>query len=418
LAASARDIIASEDVLKMFCAEVQKIIAGEEKLIQLIYLVATSRLFDRTMHAAVKGPSAGGKSQIRGVVLDYIPPEDVIPFTAISEKALLYYPGDFKNKIISMGEAAGFEEAKFQNYLLRELMSEGKLIYRVPQKVEGGIVTVTIEKNGPVVFIVTTTENRLDPENETRMLSMVVDDSKAQTERVIDMLAALQGTNRTPPEAELKPWRDFQRWLAMGERRVVIPFAKTLGRLILGTQAVRMRRDFDQLLIAIKAHALIHRDRRERDREGRIVANVADDYGVVAWLMDEVLDTAAELKTAQQIVETVKAVEDITAEAKGGATVREIADELKLDTQAARRRVKAAEADGFLKNLEERKGSGFAGRYVVGEPLRGADRVLPTARKLEKAMEAAADKADEADEAAEAADERAAGQEGKKRRYS
>jgi hypothetical protein len=415
LAASARDIIASEDVLKMFCAEVQKIIAGEDKLIQLLYLVATSRLFDRPMHAAIKGPSAGGKSQIRRVVLDYFPPEDVIQFTALSEKALLYFQGDFANKILSMGEASAIEEQKFQNYLLRELMSENKLVYPTVQKVGGEIITITIEKSGPVSFVITTTKNSLDPENETRMMSLEVDDSQKQTERVIDMLAALQGTNRTPPPAELKPWHDFQRYLAAGERRVVIPFAKTLGKLLYGTEAVRLRRDFLQLMSAIEAHAVIHQGRRERDRSGAIVANIADDYDVVAWLMDEVLDTAAELKTAAQIVETVKAVKEITAEDKDktdkakGATVREIAGELKLDTQAARRRVKAAEAGSFLKNLEERTGPGFTGRYVIGEPLRGADRVLPTARQLEKAMEAAAD---------EAADERAAGKEGEKRRYS
>ena len=39
-----------------------------------------------------------------------------------------------------MGEAAGTEQASFQDYLLRELMSEGRLRYPVPQKVGNDIV--------------------------------------------------------------------------------------------------------------------------------------------------------------------------------------------------------------------------------------------------------------------------------------
>jgi hypothetical protein len=42
-----------------------------------------------------------------------------------------------------MGEASGAEEQELQDYLLRELMSEGKLIYPVVQKVGDELVTTT-----------------------------------------------------------------------------------------------------------------------------------------------------------------------------------------------------------------------------------------------------------------------------------
>ena len=48
-----------------------------------------------------------------------------------------------------MGEAITDEETKFQDYLLRELMSEGKLRYPVVQKVHGELTTVIIERDGP-----------------------------------------------------------------------------------------------------------------------------------------------------------------------------------------------------------------------------------------------------------------------------
>ena len=45
----------------------------------------------------------------------------------------------FEHKILSMGEALAGKEVEFQDYLLRELMSEGKLRYPVVQKIEGAI---------------------------------------------------------------------------------------------------------------------------------------------------------------------------------------------------------------------------------------------------------------------------------------
>jgi hypothetical protein len=65
---SAAHIIGSKNVLDLFAGEFGKVIAGEQTNGKLLYLVSTSRLFDRTMHAAIKGTSAGGKSEIGGVV--------------------------------------------------------------------------------------------------------------------------------------------------------------------------------------------------------------------------------------------------------------------------------------------------------------------------------------------------------------
>ena len=184
-AQSAAHIIESRDVLSLFENEWRNTMAGEEANAKLLYLVATSRLFPRCMHAAIKGPSSAGKSELRKRVIEFIPPEDVISFTTLSERALLYFEEDFPHKVLSMGEAAGTEEASLQDYLLRELISEGRLRYPVVQKDKAGLATVVIEKNGPVAFIVTTTKAALHPENETRMLSLEIDDSDTQTVKVL-----------------------------------------------------------------------------------------------------------------------------------------------------------------------------------------------------------------------------------------
>jgi hypothetical protein len=367
LEASARDIINSEDVLGMFLDDCGQLIAGERTLLCILYLAGTTRLFDKAMHIAIKGISAGGKSETRRTVLEYFPPEAVISFTTVSEKALLHWADDFTHKIISMGEAHGREESDLQNYLLRELMSEGVLRYPCAQKVGNKIITVTIEKHGPCAFMVTTTKNQLNPENETRMLSLEIDDSAEQTAAVVRKVALMEGLNRRA-KTDLQQWHDYQRWLAAGERRVLVPYAMTLARLIKQTKHVRLRRDFRQLLLAIKAYALLHRAHRERNADGIIWATIAD-YASVRKLMSDLMATAAQIKVRKQIIETVAAVQDLVPDLfrpsddrnSKGAEVHDVAAALKLDRSAAWRRLKAAEAAGLLVNLEDRRGK--PGRY-------------------------------------------------------
>jgi hypothetical protein len=169
------------------------------------------------MNVAIKGPSSAGKSEIRKQVLEFFPPEDIVSFTTLSEKSLLYYEFDFPHKILSMGEAAGIEEKNMQDYLLRELISEGKLRYPVVMKVDGkGMVTQTVVKNGPVAFMVTTTKAALHPENETRMLSVEVDDSEEQTRRVLDKVAEVVGMEMERAAVDYPPGETFSAglWLA------------------------------------------------------------------------------------------------------------------------------------------------------------------------------------------------------------
>lgn len=361
LEASAHSIICQRDVLAAFAEELRQVIAGEERNAKLLYLSGTSRLFPKTMHVAIKGTSSGGKSELRKRVEEFFPPESVVSFTSMSEKALIYHEGDFTNKILSLGEAAATEEQSFQDYLLRELMSEGKLRHQSPQKTGSGIVTVTIEKNGPVAFWVTTTKNKLHPENETRMISLEIDDSESQTRAVLRKVAQVEGLNRIEAQVDRSRWHDFQRWLEAGERRVVVPFAASLSDKI-PAASVRLRRDFGQIIRAIKAHALLHREHRERDGLGQIVASL-DDYRAVADLMGRIVAESSGVAVNPEMQETIDAVALLTKNMPDdqGASALDIARQLKLDKSAAWRRLKNAQLEGFVVNLEARRGQ--PGRY-------------------------------------------------------
>ena len=149
-----------------------------------------------------------------------------------------------------------------------------------------------------------------------------------------------------------------------------------ISDLIENTKSERLRRDISQLLVAIKVHALLHRKHRKRSTKGSIVATIKD-YAAVRELMGDLLATASEVKTRVVIEQTVAAV-GVVAQRRAdpnteGATVREIAAELSLDRSAAQRRLKAAEGEGCIANLEERKG--HPARYRI--PTIGVGAGMP-----------------------------------------
>ena len=79
------------------------------------------------------------------------------------------------------------------SYLMRSLLSEGRISYDTVEVTEVGIKPKHIEREGPTGLITTTTENSLHPENETRYFSVEVDDTPNQTSRVL--LATAENIN-------------------------------------------------------------------------------------------------------------------------------------------------------------------------------------------------------------------------------
>jgi hypothetical protein len=391
LAESAREIIDSKDVLGAFLRASEPGIAGEETVRKMLYLTATTRLFDKPMSVAIKGPSAAGKSHTRDYVLRFFPPEDVIQFTSLTEKALYYFPGEFSHKILSLGEAGNPEEQTFQDLIVRQLMSEGVLRHLITMKQpDGSYQTEVIEKRGPVCFLVTTTRNKLHEENETRLLSLEIDESVRQTRRVLEKLALTQGLNRPSAPHGLEQWRNFQRWLAQGETRVFVPFAAVLQELITDHYSLRLRRDFNQLLDVIKGHALLHREHRKRSNKGSIIATIDEDYAVAESLMADLMATAAEMKVRKPVLAVVDRLKQMVTEnpaferePDAGITIRQFIRRFRLDRTGTYRRLGQAMELGLVKNMETIRGR--PARYLPTNEQPRTQKLLPTVEELQEA---------------------------------
>jgi hypothetical protein len=347
-------------------------LVGERRVAKLIYLAVTSRLLDCIVSIALKGPSSGGKSFTVELVLRFFPDEAFYELTAMSDRALAYSTEPLKHRHLVIYEAAGMV-SDFATYLIRSLVSEGRLRYETVEKTGDGLVPKLIEREGPTGLIVTTTSVRLHPENETRMLSLTVSDTPEQTAAVIRALA-----NGRTDGADLSQWLALQTWLATSNCEVNIPYAARLAEMV-PPVAVRLRRDFKTVLTLIRSHALLHQASRRKDADGRIVAEIAD-YAAVRELVADLVAEGADATIKPEVRETVEAVRAVLGGDKTEAMQADIKRVLKLDKSAVSRRVAAAVDAGLLRNQEDRKGR--PARLVLGDPLPEEIEVLPMPERL------------------------------------
>lgn len=249
-------------------------VVGEKANRGLLYLALVSRLLAEPISVLVKGRSAGGKSNLVKRVLALMSPDSFYEFTAMSPKALIYSEIDLQHKHLIVYEEDGSEEAE---YIIRTLLSEGRISYLAAEKGAKGITTRHIEKEGPTGLITTLTRSRIKEDNETRAWSLYVDDTTEQTLNVVKAIAeaASSGNHR---QIDTRPWQVLQRKLEPHE--VVLPFASAIAELLkttsLPADSTRLRRDFTRLLNLIKVITLLYQKQRERTEESEVLATLND----------------------------------------------------------------------------------------------------------------------------------------------
>ncbi|MGI8860334.1 MAG: hypothetical protein ACR2HO_09315, partial [Rubrobacteraceae bacterium] len=89
--AMCRELAESPDVLAEFVQDLERGgLVGEERNAKLLYLALTSRLLEKIVSVAVKGPSSAGKSYLVKKVMGFFPESACWFFSGMSEKTLFY----------------------------------------------------------------------------------------------------------------------------------------------------------------------------------------------------------------------------------------------------------------------------------------------------------------------------------------
>ncbi|HEY0316768.1 MAG TPA: hypothetical protein VGC49_00565 [Solirubrobacterales bacterium] len=346
--------------------------AGNTRIVMLLVLALYTRHLAKPVSVAVRGESSAGKSYAITRALDFASSEATYVLTSMSEKALAYSGEEFVHRMIVLYEADALAN-KNTAYLVRCLLSEGKIVHEYTD-FDGGRRTVKLEKDGPTGLIISSA-GRIDYELGTRLFSVNVDDGPAATKAILESVArAAEGKTFEP---DLSEFHALDRLIGSGEHTVVVPFA---GRVAAACDhsATRMRRDFQAVLGLVEAHALLHQTRRERDRDGQIVAAV-DDYAAVHELVADILAYSSGQAVPAQIRETVEAVDHLqyhVGVAGEPVKLAEIAAHLGIHRTTVTRRTRGAIKLDLLQEVESQRGQP---RLIkVGEPLPQDRGVLPS----------------------------------------
>ena len=357
--AEINSISEAADVLALFDVSIAGAgLAGERRNARVLYLALTSRLLERPVSVAIKGPPAGGKSFLLERVLAHFPSSAALKLSGMSEKSLIYTDENLAHRHIVLAEAQG-AEGRMQSYFVRTLLSEGELVWHAVEQTREGTCTRTVRKTGPTGLILTTTRIEDEAEIESRMLTLLANDTREQTRSILRAVVCGETQRRVDDI-----WPAYQHWLATGECRVVVPFAAALAERC-SDRSVRMRRDISTALSMVKAHALLHRATRRRDEQGTIVATV-DDYEAVRQLIADILAEGTDAAVSASVRQTVGAVLAHSADASCG--VATVARALNIDLSSASRRCKSAVRAGFIEYRRESKWQAANFRLVRAIP--------------------------------------------------
>jgi hypothetical protein len=392
----AKPLLDCEDILgKAYEVMKTRGLAKQEKEAKLVYLALTSRTQPRPVNIVIKGLSSAGKNNLAKVVFELFPDYSIIDMTCMSDKSLIYWNAPLSNKFLVITEETGIE-SDVLNYIIRSLISEGRVQYSVVEKNPhtGRHETRMITKDGPTGFLTTTTRISLKVDNENRMFSVEVDSSDEQTHNVIQMQAQME--TASPDKillADLEPFKALQELIDIERPKAVVPFATAIAAKCVPA-AVRLRRDFPAVLILIKAHAILHRHQRQTDEWGRVIASEAD-YAAVYHLVADLIDYGTGRDVSPKVRAIVEAVEKLMEElkVKGGKeaeiNLSKIANHMGISKPTASRHAQMAFKDSYLLNLNQgSKGYGPAPgkdyNIVTNDPLPDHTKVLPSPDEIFK----------------------------------
>jgi DNA primase len=293
-------------------------VVGERNVVAMYFAALDSRLLPEDTASpnalAIKnaGHHGSGKSFAMKKCLELYPEGCYHLITSGSAKSLYYLPDGLKHRALIVAEAFQFQannaaDSEFV-YVVRSLLSEGRVSYQVPQKDENGKFT-TIEKrlDGPTSFITTTIIDKLEPQLEDRLFTIHPDESMQQTRSIMTITAKVKdGSFEGIDESSREGWKLFHSTLKPVD--VVIPFASQISEYLQRGEKlpIATRRAFNRVMAIIQTVVCAYQFQRSQDAKGRLKAEISD-----YWMALQIVREAFRETLGQQSREAAQRIEFI-----------------------------------------------------------------------------------------------------------
>lgn len=321
-------------------------LVGERGNALVLLIVAVSRLLLRPLSAFVKGRSAAGKNWLARLVLGLMPVDQVRELSSASKRAWNYLNDDFRHRVIYLQEASGAADP------MRLLISENKVIRIVTTWVDGKLVAKKYVTRGPVAAISTTTKSGLEIDDETRHVSIPIDESADQTRKIVQAYTK-QGTGLSKDER--RAWRMVHCLLKeKADLEIVFPdwFDEVANTVFVGD--VGVRRYYPAFVEACRTVCLVRSFQRDRQprKDGKLILDFAD-FAITALIFEQVFIESLRSQEGSAL-ETRQAVKTLSG-SRGGKPVQaaDLAKELGVSLDRAYKLLREAEEAGTITRANE-----------------------------------------------------------------
>jgi DNA primase catalytic core len=278
-------------------------IIGEENSRLLLFIIASSYKTKSPLHAMVQGSSGSGKTHLISKIADLIPQEDVLRFTRITESSL-YNWGEFDlvNKLIIIEDLDGLKEEAM--FAMRELISNQRLSSSVSIKdKKGNIKSAKKEVRGVFSSLSATTKGELYEDNMSRSFLLAVDESTAQSQRIIQYQNKKYAGEIDPKTQEKAKIQLQQIVRNLKEYEIINPFATQLQ---LPEEVHKIRRLNEMFQLIIRQITYLNQQNREV-KNNKLITQIEDLEQATEVLFESIILKIDELDgSLRQFFERLK----------------------------------------------------------------------------------------------------------------
>ena len=266
-------------------------VVGEERNRVFLFSCASSYKQQRALHVLCQGASGMGKTHSQEVIAACLPPEDVIEVTRMTDYSFYNYgERELSNKVMFFEDMDSLSEDAM--LALREMQSKGRISLSTTLKNETGFHQTGHKLvYGPLATVGATTKGSLYEDNAGRCFILAVDESMAQTRRIIEYQNQIAAG-----EIDIKEQEQARRLLQncirlLQPAEVINPFANKINLPEEASKLRRLNGFFNGLIAQI---TWLHQLQRERDSRGRLISEKEDvKLGIelfldaLMWKIDE-----------------------------------------------------------------------------------------------------------------------------------
>jgi energy-coupling factor transporter ATP-binding protein EcfA2 len=268
------DFLSQPDLIANIDKQIEKTgVVGEENMRKLLFVIASTYKMNTPLHALVQGSSGSGKSHLINTIGQCLPPEDVLSMTRVTSKSFYHYnKNELMNKLILIQDYNGLDEEA--QYAFRELQSAGNISSSTTYKDRtGNIVSCVKNVRSHFASLLATTKAEVYYDNMSRSLIIGMDESEAQTLKIIDYQnKRLAGLIDTKEEQKAKEFlQNCMRCIKSYE--VVNTYA---DKITLPLEAKMHRRLNSHYQAFVKQITILHQYQRKKDEQGRLIAEPED----------------------------------------------------------------------------------------------------------------------------------------------